>query len=80
MKAGVTPDGVPAGQWGRDARQAQRVMDGGHALQTTPLPLLAGAYPRYYQQLRDAVNGQAANPVPLDEALVVQAWLDAGRR
>lgn len=79
-KPNLLPDLLPALQWGMDARQAQLVIDDGQALQTTHLPLLAGAYPRYYRQLRDAVLGQAANPVPLDEALAVQAWLDAGRR
>ena len=81
LKAGLTPDLTSAGQWGMDTRQAQLVIANGQGvLQTTQLPLLAGNYPGYYRQLRDAVFGHAANPVPLDEALVVQAWLDAGRQ
>lgn len=80
LKAGLMPDLVPAGQWGLDARQAQMVIDDGQGLQTTQLPLLAGDYPGYYRQLREAVLGQAANPVALEEALAVQAWLDTGRR
>ena len=38
----------------------------------------AGDYPAYYAALRDAICGEGANPVPLDQALNVMRVIDAG--
>ena len=42
-----------------------------------PLPNLVGAYENYYAGIRDAILGHGPNPVPVDEAILVMAVLEA---
>lgn len=81
LRAGATPDDVAADTWGADSRVASVTLADGtagdtHAAVSEPLP--NGAYPAYYAGLRDAVRGAGENPVPAEEALIVQRILDAG--
>lgn len=78
LKAGQRPDGV-ATNWGIDAERGLAVVEQGGAPLAIEIATENGAYPAYYRQLRDAIRGEAANPVPPEQALLVMRLLDAGR-
>jgi predicted dehydrogenase len=48
------------------------------AVQVSSHPVRAGSHVAYYEGVRDAVLGQAPNPVPASEAAQVMAWLELG--
>ncbi|MCS5880822.1 hypothetical protein LNP17_13560 [Klebsiella variicola subsp. variicola] len=50
------------------------------SLQTHSQATPQGDQRQYYMQIRDALNGQIANPVPPVEALAVMAVLEAAVR
>ena len=77
LKAGETP----APQWGEDGRHGILTLREGE--EGTPLthytyPTLPGDYLAYYAGVRDALRGEADNPVPADDALAVMQLLEAG--
>lgn len=78
LKAGETP----APQWGVDDRHGSLTLrdgDGEEApLVTQVYDTLPGDYLAYYAGIRDALHGEGANPVPVDEALGVMQLLEAG--
>ncbi|MEA3252855.1 MAG: oxidoreductase [Pseudomonadota bacterium] len=78
LKAGETP----APQWGEDPRNGTLTLrDGegeGAPLISREQPTRPGDYLAYYAAIRDALRGQASNPVPLDEALAVMQLIEAG--
>ncbi len=79
LRAGADPARIAGAGWGRDERQATLRLADGETMRTETLPLAAGAYPRYYAGIRDAMHGTAACPVAAADALAVQCILDAGR-
>jgi predicted dehydrogenase len=78
LKAAPEPQQIAAAGWGQDARQARSYRDDATTTPVTLLPLLDGAYPQYYADLREALLGRGPNPVPPEQALWVQQLLDAG--
>lgn len=79
LKAGLRPTPRDVHDWGKDPRRARMTVMQGNSTGSLLLDLPNGSYPTYYRQLRDAVWGLVPNPVPVEEALIVQALLDAGR-
>lgn len=77
LKARVTP-GAPG--WGIDPDPLLSFSGDDEPDRDQPqaLPVPAGCQQRYYIELRDAILGKAANPVPPAQALAVMAVLEAG--
>lgn len=71
LRAGVEP-GAPG--WGTDSDPLIFYRDGHPAQQ---IPVAAGDYRHYYAGIRDAIAGNATNPVPALQALGVMAVLEA---
>ncbi|MCP1364537.1 Gfo/Idh/MocA family oxidoreductase, partial [Halomonas sp. BBD48] len=78
LKAGE----APAPSWGEDERHGQLTVREGEGEQA---PLVSSSYPTrpgdylaYYVGVRDALRGEAENPVPAEEALAVMQLLEAG--
>ena len=81
LKAGARPDAARREAWGPDAQAGELTTVGtGDQLTPSELPTLPGDYLAYYEQLRDAILGRAANPVMPEQALDVMTLLDLGRR
>jgi len=84
LKTGQLPDPIQPGAWGADPQVGalHLATDPTQPDQTFPstLPTLPGRYPDYYAAVRDAMQGQGANPVSAAQALTVMHWLDLGRR
>ncbi len=81
LKTGVDPSRIAAAGWGRDARTGTLWLPrSDDTVAEDAMPLADGAYPAYYAAVRDALLGRGDNPVPAEQALAVQALLDAGRR
>lgn len=84
LKAGATAAAIASPDWGAETRRAMLWLAASDpeagTIRPEPLALERGAYPAYYVALRDALAGRAANPVPVDEAVAVQALLEAGQR
>ncbi len=80
LKAGNRPFGDDAA-WGIDKECGIATVDfsGDGELRSIAVPTENGAYPMFYRQVRDAIRGEGANPVPPDEAVAVMRLLDAGR-
>jgi predicted dehydrogenase len=76
--AGRMPTG-DAAAWGVDAETGVLAVLRDGTVTPAPLPTENGAYPSYYAGIRDALLGQAPNPVPARQALTVMRLLDAGR-
>ena len=78
LKAGETP----SPRWGDDARDGQLTVRDGEGeqatLATSAYPTQPGDYLAYYAGVRDALRGEAENPVPAEEALAVMQLLEAG--
>lgn len=80
LKAGETP----APQWGEDRRHgvltlAEGAEDSGDVTLTTrEHATLPGDYLAYYAGVRDALLGEGAGPVAVDDALAVMQLLEAG--
>ena len=80
LKAGLRPG---AATWGEDTQGATLstvATPDGDELQVRSIPLLNGDYPAYYAGVRDAILGQAPNPVPAHEAIEVMALIELGQR
>jgi predicted dehydrogenase len=65
-------------KWGQVDGSGQLFRPVDSAARAVSMPLDNGSYPAFYAELRDALNGAGANPVPAGEALAVQELLDAG--
>jgi predicted dehydrogenase len=79
LKTNPNAAAVAAPGWGREARVARLWRAGRAAPEGEPVPLVSGAYPAFYAEWVLALEGRAACPVPVSEALGVQLLLDAGR-
>jgi predicted dehydrogenase len=66
--------------WGIDNEAGVAVVERDGRMDTIDVPTENGAYPEYYRQVRDAILGAGANPVPPEQAIRVMRLLDAGRR
>ncbi len=66
----------------RSRREGRRLSAGPErrSLQREPWPLRAGCQGAFYAAVRDAIRGQAPNPVPPHEAIAVMALLELGQR
>jgi predicted dehydrogenase len=85
LKAGAAATAIASADWGSETRCAMLWLASDDAAVDGPIhaesiALERGAYPAYYAALRDAIIGRAANPVPANQAVAVQALLDAGVR
>lgn len=82
LKAGQRPDPTRPDAWGADPQAGRLASVPPDAPDAPPhwqdWPTQPGRYPAYYAGVRDALRGQAPNPVPPDEALWVQELLDLG--
>jgi len=75
LKAGQRPS---AGNWGIDPQAAQLSTWRDGLCQTRSIDLLPGNYPAYYAGIRDAMRGIGANPVSVEEAILVRGLLELG--
>jgi predicted dehydrogenase len=84
LKAGARPEPEHPDRWGADHQTGELLLAADpqqpDALQASAWPTQNGNYPAYYSAICAALRGQAANPVPAREALVVMQWLDLARR
>ena len=78
LKEGRLP-GEPAA-WGIDNEAGVAVIERDGRMETIDLRTENGAYPEYYRQVRDAILGAGANPVPPEQAIRVMRLLEAGRQ
>jgi predicted dehydrogenase len=81
LKAGVRPTWPPQRDWGIDRGRASRVTradDGSEIVE--PVTLLPGAHMAYFAGVAAAICGEAANPVPPEEALAVMQLIELGIR
>ena len=78
LKAGAGTADIAAADWGRDPRVAHLWLGDGETVRHEDMQLLNGSYPAYYAALRDAIRGVGPNPVPSEQALVVQELLEVG--
>jgi predicted dehydrogenase len=78
LKEGRLP-GTDDAQWGIDAERGLTVVEHGGSSLAIEVATENGAYPQFYRQVRDAILGLAANPVPLAQALTVMRLLEAGK-
>lgn len=75
LKAG---ERLPQADWGYDMRDGVVTLSRDGLLAEKPLLTIPGNYPAYYAAIRDAVNGQGANPVPASEAIKVMEMIELG--
>lgn len=76
LREGTVPGG---GDWGVDPAPGRLLqVDAAGMVREVPSPAPAGDYRAFYVGLRDAINGTAAPPVTVDEALDVMRVLQAG--
>jgi predicted dehydrogenase len=68
---------VQAADWGRESRRGW-LWRGEGAADGAPVALEPGAYPAFYAQWAQALDGRGRCPVPAAEAVAVQSLLDAG--
>ena len=81
LKAGVRPTWPPQAGWGVDPGRASRVTrarDGSAVVE--PVAMLPGAHMAYFAGVAAAIRGEAANPVPPEEALAVMELIELGIR
>jgi predicted dehydrogenase len=76
-KAGLSPR---QDDWGVDRRlgSVTQLSPDGTSLEL-PVPNEVGDYGAFYEQLRDAILGKGANPVPISQALDVIRVIEAGQ-
>lgn len=77
LKAG---ESLPQADWGYDMRDGIVTLSYNNELVTKPLLSIPGNYPAYYAAIRDAIQGNGANPVPASEAIQVMAMIELGIR
>ncbi|VEI69942.1 oxidoreductase [Serratia rubidaea] len=75
LKAG---ERLPQADWGYDMRDGVVTLSRDDVLAEQPLLTLPGNYPAYYAAIRDAINGDGANPVPAAEAIAVMEMIELG--
>jgi len=75
LKAGRTPGDAT---WGEDAHPGTLTTPDGERFTTRVVRGVTGNYCRYYEALRDAILGLAANPVTADEARDVMRLIALG--
>jgi predicted dehydrogenase len=83
LKTGARPSLDALGDWGRDARDGRLTLypqDAGSPAQMSAVPTVPGNYLAYYAAVRDAIQGEDANPVPPEQAVQLMALLALGRR
>lgn len=80
LKAGERPAWPPRPGWGVDAGRSEVTLAQGEALVSQPWPLQTGRQGAYYAAVHDALRGQAANPVPPEQAVAVMALIECGQR
>lgn len=80
LKAGERPGWPPPPAWGADRNVSLITRPQGDAFATDHWPLQAGRYGAYYAAVHDALRGEAANPVPPDQAAAVMALVELGQR
>lgn len=80
LKAGADRAALTAPSWGEDPRQAHVWLGEGDTIRHQQLALVNGSYPAYYAALRDALRGDAPNPVHPVEAIEVQQILELGQQ
>lgn len=86
LKAGARPLWPHGDEWGADPGPATLITlaDAGAGrdaqTQTQPWPLQAGRYADYYAAVLAATRGEAANPVPPEQAIDVMALIELGLR
>jgi predicted dehydrogenase len=80
LKAGERPAWPPRPGWGVDTGRSEVTLAQGEALVSEPWPLQRGCQGAYYAAVHDALRGQAANPVPPEQAVAVMALIEAGQR
>lgn len=73
LKSGKKPGSAG---WGKDLHKGKLFLAQGENIRSVLVPNLAGNYRAYYESLRDAILGKAANPVPAEEALQVMKLLE----
>lgn len=67
-----------AASWGVDAAPFELTLVDGERREARQLAAERGDYPAYYAGVRDAIRGEAANPVPAAEAVQVMELLELG--
>jgi predicted dehydrogenase len=76
LKAGLRP---PCSGWGVDPNPMTLTLsDPQQQMTNRQQACVPGDYRRYYEGLRDAVQGGQANPVPAEDALKVMALIEMG--
>ena len=75
LKAGVR---TPAADWGVDSSPPTLSVWSEGICRSRELACIAGDYPAYYRAVRDAIHGQAPNPVTADEAIQVIRLIELG--
>ncbi|MCK9686932.1 oxidoreductase [Scleromatobacter humisilvae] len=81
LKAGVRPTWPPQPGWGIDPGRASRVTRAGDGTAVVePVRMLPGAHMAYFAGVAAAIRGEAANPVPPEEALAVMGLIELGIR
>lgn len=75
LKAGHRP---PAADWGIDPQPATVSVWRDNVCQTREMKPLPGDYAAYYAAVRDAIRGVGANPVTVEEAILVMGLLELG--
>lgn len=80
LKTGERPAWPPVPGWGADHNVSLITRPNGDAFATDHWPLRAGCQGAYYAAVRDALRGDAANPVPPDQAAAVMALVELGQR
>ena len=76
ISAGLRPDDDPAG-WGREAPEHWGTLTNESG--NRPVPSEQGSWQSYYEQFAQAVRGEAASPVPAEQAVAVITVIDAAR-
>ncbi|WP_341889927.1 oxidoreductase [Variovorax sp. YR752] len=80
LKAGARPGWPPPPGWGVDRSVSLITRPQGEAMVTDHWPLQPGCQGAYYAAVRDALRGEAANPVPPEQAAAVMALIELGQR
>ncbi|SDK41708.1 oxidoreductase [Billgrantia gudaonensis] len=73
---------LPAPAWGEDPQPGELLLDQGEegevSLVRQAHPAVPGDYPAFYAGIVDALAGEAAPPVSVDQALAVMTLIEAG--
>ncbi|MDU4436837.1 MAG: Gfo/Idh/MocA family oxidoreductase, partial [Pluralibacter gergoviae] len=86
IKYGVDPqeerlkngERLPQEDWGYDMRDGVLTRVAGDERTEESWLTVPGNYPAYYAGIRDALNGNGENPVPVSQAIVVMELIEMG--